>query len=48
VVGYARFLASRGRGEEASARLADANALIHGTGLKFHERLIREAEALLS
>jgi class 3 adenylate cyclase/tetratricopeptide (TPR) repeat protein len=48
VVGYARFLASCGRSEEARTRLAEANALIHGTGLKFHERLIREAEALLS
>lgn len=48
VVGYARFLAGCGRGEEARARLVEVDALIHGTGLTFHRRLIREAEALLT
>jgi tetratricopeptide (TPR) repeat protein len=48
LVGYARFLAACGRSEEASAGLAQAHELVDGTGAKFHERLIREAEALLS
>jgi class 3 adenylate cyclase/tetratricopeptide (TPR) repeat protein len=46
-VGYARLLAVGGRVEEATAQLTDARALIQGTGAKLHERLIREAEALL-
>jgi class 3 adenylate cyclase/tetratricopeptide (TPR) repeat protein len=48
VVGYARFLAACGRSEEARAGLAQAHELVDGTGARFHERLIREAEALLS
>jgi class 3 adenylate cyclase/tetratricopeptide (TPR) repeat protein len=48
VVRYARFLAGRGRSDEARARLAEARDLVEGAGAKFHERLIREAEALLS
>jgi tetratricopeptide (TPR) repeat protein len=48
VVGYARFVAGHGRSDEARARLAEARALVEGTGATFHERVIREAEALLS
>jgi tetratricopeptide (TPR) repeat protein len=48
VVGYARFLAGRGRSEEARAKLTEARDLVDGTGATFHERLIREAEALVS
>jgi class 3 adenylate cyclase/tetratricopeptide (TPR) repeat protein len=48
IVGYARFLAGCGRCEEARTRLAEANALVHGSGARFHERLIHEAETLLS
>jgi tetratricopeptide (TPR) repeat protein len=48
VVGYARFLAGRSRDDEARARLGEARDLVEGTGAKFHDRLIREAEALLS
>jgi class 3 adenylate cyclase/tetratricopeptide (TPR) repeat protein len=47
VVGYARFLAGRSRNDEARARLGEARDLVDGTGANFHERLIREAEALL-
>jgi class 3 adenylate cyclase/tetratricopeptide (TPR) repeat protein len=48
LVGYARFLAACGRSEEAGAWLEEARELTAGTGAKLHERLIREAEALLS
>jgi len=48
LVGYARFLARCGRSEGATSRLSEAHALVQGTGAKLHERLIREAEALLS
>jgi tetratricopeptide (TPR) repeat protein len=48
VVGYARFLACRGRSDEATGRLAQARDLVQDTGAKFHERLIREAEALIT
>jgi class 3 adenylate cyclase/tetratricopeptide (TPR) repeat protein len=48
VVRYARFLAARGRSDEARDRLAEARDLVEGAGAKFHKRLIREAEALLS
>jgi len=46
-VGYAGFLVSRGRADEARATLAEARDLVEGTGAKFHERIIREAEALM-
>jgi tetratricopeptide (TPR) repeat protein len=48
MVGYARFLASRGRTDEARATLAEARDLVEGTGAKLHERLISEVEDLLT
>jgi class 3 adenylate cyclase/tetratricopeptide (TPR) repeat protein len=48
LVGYARFLAGCGRNEEARTMLTGAGALTHGTGARFYERRIREAEALLN
>ena len=47
MVGYAGFLVSRRRTDEARATLAEARDLVGGTGAKFHERIIREAEALI-
>jgi hypothetical protein len=35
------------RTDEARATLAEARDLGEGTGAKFHERLIREAQALI-
>jgi tetratricopeptide (TPR) repeat protein len=48
MVGYARFLAGCERTEEARTWLAEADGLVRGTNARFHERLIREAAALLS
>jgi tetratricopeptide (TPR) repeat protein len=48
VVGYARFLASRGHASEAKAKLTEAHGLVEGAEAKFYERLIREAKALLN
>src|SRR5262249_61484359 len=45
IVGYARFLAKQGRRDEARARLAEAHALVDGTGAALVERTIREVEA---
>jgi DNA-binding SARP family transcriptional activator/predicted ATPase len=47
MVGYVRFLAARGRTDAARATLAEAQGLVEGTGAKYHERLIREAQALI-
>jgi tetratricopeptide (TPR) repeat protein len=47
-VGYARFLAGCGRSAEARTQLEEAGILVEAIGAKFHERLIREAEALVS
>jgi predicted ATPase len=47
MAGYARFLATRGRTEEARAILANARPLVEGTGAKMCERLIQEADMLL-
>ncbi|HZQ64886.1 MAG TPA: BTAD domain-containing putative transcriptional regulator [Gaiellaceae bacterium] len=47
MVGYARFLADRRRTDEARATLDEARGLVAGTGAAFHERLLREAQALI-
>jgi tetratricopeptide (TPR) repeat protein len=47
MLGYARFLARRGQRVEARVMVAEARNLVDGTGAKFHERLINEAEALI-
>lgn len=47
LVGYARFLAACGRNDDARSLLARAESLTRGTGARFYDRLIREAEALL-
>jgi class 3 adenylate cyclase/tetratricopeptide (TPR) repeat protein len=46
-IGYARFLAGSRRRDEAVATLDAARVLVAGTGAHLHERLIREAEALI-
>jgi class 3 adenylate cyclase/tetratricopeptide (TPR) repeat protein len=48
LVGYSRFLAGRGRSDEARARLVEARDLVEGAGARLHERLIRETEPLLT
>jgi hypothetical protein len=47
MVGYVRFLVGRRRTHEAGKALAEARSLLEGTGAKFHERLIREAQLLV-
>jgi hypothetical protein len=46
-VGYARFLAGCGRTDEARATVDQARDLVDGSGAKFHERLLREAQTLI-